>query len=196
MTSRAALDRGELELRYRTVASMLTGDVNSVEAGVRWNHATRGWLEPDEFIPIASTTGMIEQIDRWVLATAARDVASWRADHPGLVAWITVSGRLFVHGDEASHILSILDASGADHHSVGIEIGEDNVVRNFDEIASVRARPAGGRRLRRARQLLRAAHRFAAADATTRRGEARPRVPRASSAPTSSPRRRSAAWPA
>ena len=133
----AALDRGELELRYRTVASMLTGEVNSVEAGVRWNHATRGWLEPDEFIPIASTTGMIEQIDRWVLATAARDVASWRADHPGLVAWITVSGRLFVHGDEASHILSILDASGADHHSVGIEIGEDNVVRNFDEIASV-----------------------------------------------------------
>ncbi len=133
----AALERNELELRYRTVASLLSGDVTSLEASVRWNHAQRGWLAPSEFVPIASTTGMIEQIDRFVLATAARDVASWRADHPGLVAWITVSGRLFVHGNEAARILSILDASGADPHSIGIEIGEDTVVRNFAEITSV-----------------------------------------------------------
>jgi EAL domain-containing protein (putative c-di-GMP-specific phosphodiesterase class I) len=133
----AALERTELELRYRTVASLLTGDVTSLEASVRWNHAQRGWLEPAEFIPIASTTGMIEQIDQFVLATAARDVGSWRADHPGLVAWITVSGRLFVHGDEAPRVLSILAASGADPHSIGIEIGEDTVVRNFSQIASV-----------------------------------------------------------
>jgi diguanylate cyclase (GGDEF)-like protein len=133
----AALERNELELRYRTVASLLSGEVTSLEASVRWNHAQRGWLEPSEFIPIASTTGMIEHIDRFVLASAARDVASWRADHPGLVAWITVSGRLFVHGNEAARILSILDASGADPHSIGIEIGEDTVVRNFAEIASV-----------------------------------------------------------
>jgi diguanylate cyclase (GGDEF)-like protein len=133
----ASLERNELELRYRTVASLLSGDVTSLEASVRWNHAQKGWLEPSEFVPIASTTGMIEQIDRFVLATAARDVASWRADHPGLVAWITVSGRLFVHGNEAERILAILDASGADPHSIGIEIGEDSVVRNFAEIASV-----------------------------------------------------------
>jgi diguanylate cyclase (GGDEF)-like protein len=132
-----ALERAELELRYRTVASLVTGDVTSLEASVRWNHATRGCLEPDEFIPIASTTGMIEQIDQWVLASAARDVASWRADHPTLVAWITVSGKLFVHGDEAARILAILEASGADPRTIGIEIGEDTVVRNFAEIATV-----------------------------------------------------------
>lgn len=132
-----ALDRHELELRYRTVASLTTGEVTSLEAGVRWNHSTRGWLEPDEFIPIASATGMIEQIDEWVLATAARDIASWRAEHPRLIAWITVSGRLFVHGDEAPRILSVLGASGADPHSIGIEIGEDTVVRNFTEITAV-----------------------------------------------------------
>jgi diguanylate cyclase (GGDEF)-like protein len=133
----AALERGQLELRYRTVASLMTGDVTSLEASVRWNHSNRGWLAPDEFIPIASTTGMIEQIDRFVLATAARDVASWREEHAGLVAWITVSGRLFVHGDEAPRVLSILEGSGADPRGIGIEIGEDTVVRNFAEIASV-----------------------------------------------------------
>jgi diguanylate cyclase (GGDEF)-like protein len=133
----AALDRDELDLRYRSVASLMTGDVTSLEASVRWNHATRGWLEPDEFVPIASTTGMIEHIDQFVLATAARDVGLWRADHPALVAWITVSGRLFVHGNEAARILAILADSGADPHSIGIEIGEDTVMRNFTEITSV-----------------------------------------------------------
>ena len=122
----------------------MTGGVTSLEANVRWNHSTRGWLEPDEFIPIASTTGMIEQIDQWVLATAARDVGLWRSDHPGLVAWITVSGRMFIHGDEASRILSILDASGADPRSIGIEIGEESVVRNFGEITPVLRRLQDG----------------------------------------------------
>ena len=39
-------------------------------------------------------TGVIEQIDEWVLTTAATDMSSWRRDHPDLVAWITVSARL------------------------------------------------------------------------------------------------------
>ena len=46
--------------------------------------------------PIAYATGMIEQIDEWVLTTAATDMIPWRREDPDLVAWITVSARLLM----------------------------------------------------------------------------------------------------
>ena len=136
---RCALDRGELELWYRPVASLDTGCIASLEGSVRWNHPTRGVLQPDVFIPIASATGMIESIDEWVLTTAATDMSSWRRDHPDLVAWVTVSSRLLRRERGASRILSILGAAGADARSVGIEVGEDGVVHDFvDTVAALR----------------------------------------------------------
>jgi len=84
------VDRNELELWVP--AGGVTRDRrghDSLEGSVRWNHPTRGLLKPEEFIPIAYATGVIEQIDEWVLTTAATDMSSWRKDHPDLVAWIT-----------------------------------------------------------------------------------------------------------
>ena len=83
----------------------------------RWNHAQRGWLEPSELVPIASTTGMIEQIDQFVLATAARDVASWRADHRGLVAWITVPQLARLRPDAVKLDRGFVRQPGADVES-------------------------------------------------------------------------------
>ena len=111
---RLAVQRGELELWYRPVASLDTGGIASLEGTVRWNHPTRGVLAPDTFIPIAFATGVIEQIDEWVLTTAATDMNVLRRDHPELVAWITVSARLLMRDHGARRILAILDAAGAD----------------------------------------------------------------------------------
>jgi EAL domain-containing protein (putative c-di-GMP-specific phosphodiesterase class I) len=130
---RVALELGQLELWYRPVASLDTGCIVSLEGSVRWNHPTRGLLQPDAFVPIAYATGIIEAIDEWVLTTAATDMTSWRRDHPDLVAWITVSARMLRRDRGASGILSILDAAGADARSVGIEVGEESVMHDFAE---------------------------------------------------------------
>jgi predicted signal transduction protein with EAL and GGDEF domain len=136
---RFALERDELELWYRPVASLETGGINSLEGSVRWNHPTRGLLQPEVFLPIAYATGVIEQIDEWVLTTAATDMSSWRKDHPDLVAWTTVSARMLMRDHGARRILAILDAAGADARSVGIEVGEDAVVHDFsDTVAALR----------------------------------------------------------
>jgi diguanylate cyclase (GGDEF)-like protein len=136
---RFAVGRGELELWYRPVASLDTGSIASLEGSVRWNHPTRGLLQPETFIPIAYATGVIEQIDEWVLATAATDMSSWRKEHPDLVAWVTVSARLLRRDTGVRRILSILGEAGADDHSIGIEVGEDAVVHDFAEtVAALR----------------------------------------------------------
>lgn len=87
MTQRAALRADlatavtgrQLRLEYQPVADLRTGEIQGVEALVRWNHPTLGLLQPAEFISLAEETGDIEAIGRWVLSTASRQAASWRA---------------------------------------------------------------------------------------------------------------------
>jgi diguanylate cyclase (GGDEF)-like protein len=142
---RVALEHDQLELWYRPVASLDTGSIVSLEGSVRWNHPTRGVLQPETFIPIAYAIGMIESIDEWVLTTAAADTTSWRRDHPELVIWVTVSARLLMRDRGASRILTTLGAAGADVGGVGIEVGEESVVHDFgDTVVALRALHDGG----------------------------------------------------
>ena len=133
---RFAIDRNELELWYRPVISLDTGCITSLEGSVRWDHPSRGLLTPEAFVPIAYTTGMIEQVDLWVLTTAATDATLWRREHPALVAWITISTRLLMRDDGPQQIQKILSGVGAEAHSIGIELAEDAVVHNFSDTVS------------------------------------------------------------
>ncbi len=78
---RGAIERGELRLHYQPV---LTLDADprpaAVEALVRWEHHERGLLAPIEFLPLAEETGLIAQIDQWVLTEATLQMARWRQD--------------------------------------------------------------------------------------------------------------------
>ena len=59
---RRAIDKRELVVHYQPQADLLTGEVHSVEALVRWDHPDRGLLPPIEFIPLAEYTGLIRDI--------------------------------------------------------------------------------------------------------------------------------------
>ncbi|MGM0575254.1 MAG: putative bifunctional diguanylate cyclase/phosphodiesterase [Myxococcota bacterium] len=75
---RRALDLGELRLRYQPVVGLLAGRIVGFEALVRWEHPTRGLLEPEQFLPIAERSGLIDDLDRWVLERASRDAGAWQ----------------------------------------------------------------------------------------------------------------------
>lgn len=74
---RDAVPRNQLQLRYQPAKDMLSGAVATVEALVRWEHPTLGFVRPDEFIPLAEETGLILSIGEWVLRQACRDAAGW-----------------------------------------------------------------------------------------------------------------------
>jgi predicted signal transduction protein with EAL and GGDEF domain len=76
---RRALDEDELVLHYQPKISLGSGAVIGVEALVRWQHPQRGLLGPGEFVPLAERTGMVAALTRWVLDTAVRQCAAWRA---------------------------------------------------------------------------------------------------------------------
>lgn len=75
---RSALDQGQFFLTYQPILSLESGEVDSLEALIRWQHPTRGLVRPDQFIPIAEQTGLIIPIGEWVLYEACRQFADWQ----------------------------------------------------------------------------------------------------------------------
>src|SRR6478735_7232149 len=86
---RRAIEGGQLSLYYQPKATLRTGDISGVEALVRWKHPDRGMISPDQFIPLAERSGLINLLSMWVLKTALRQVADWK--RMGLVMPVSVN---------------------------------------------------------------------------------------------------------
>ena len=86
---RRAIEGGQLSLYYQPKATLHTGDISGVEALVRWKHPDRGMISPDQFIPLAERSGLINLLSMWVLKTALRQVADWK--RMGLVMPVSIN---------------------------------------------------------------------------------------------------------
>jgi diguanylate cyclase (GGDEF)-like protein/PAS domain S-box-containing protein len=75
---RSALARHELEMRYQPQVELASGKIVGMEALLRWNHSTRGLLLPEDFLPIAEKYGLMQQLGRWAMDTACRQMSLWR----------------------------------------------------------------------------------------------------------------------
>jgi len=88
---RRAAENGQLVLHYQPKADMRTGQVEGVEALVRWQHPEHGMVPPDEFIPLAERAGLIGVVTAFVLDTALAQLQQWRDDGLDLQVAINVS---------------------------------------------------------------------------------------------------------
>jgi diguanylate cyclase (GGDEF)-like protein len=73
----SAVDDGQFFLEYQPKLDLMTGGIVGVEALVRWNHPTRGIMRPDDFIPLAESTGLISPITWFVIDRALCQVREW-----------------------------------------------------------------------------------------------------------------------
>lgn len=74
---RAALAQGGFELFYQPVVDLMARRITGLEALMRWNHKTRGFVPPIEFIALAEETGLIVPMGEWALRQACMDAARW-----------------------------------------------------------------------------------------------------------------------
>ncbi|SHE69166.1 bifunctional diguanylate cyclase/phosphodiesterase [Alkalibacter saccharofermentans] len=75
---RKAILGNEFTLHYQPQVDATNGKIKKLEALIRWNHPERGFISPEEFIPIAEQTGHIEAIGEWVVEEACRQIKSWK----------------------------------------------------------------------------------------------------------------------
>jgi len=72
-----AIENNNLELYYQPKVDLASGQTVAVEALLRWNHPERGFIPPDDFIPLAEHSGLIHPLTRWVINTALKQCAEW-----------------------------------------------------------------------------------------------------------------------
>ncbi|MBO9542956.1 EAL domain-containing protein [Caulobacter sp.] len=130
---------GALFLNHQPKLDLRTGAITGVEALVRWNHPTRGFLRPDLFVGMAEETGHIRALTDYVLGQAIKDQAELRAAGHDVLMSVNISGRLIDDHAFAEHAIAQVAASGA---RLCFEITETAVIGNPDVALSVLERLA------------------------------------------------------
>ena len=142
-----ALERDELELHFQPIVDLHTETLVGLEALVRWNHPVRGLLMPDEFVPIAESSGLIVRLGQWVIGQACVQAATWelRQREAGVPTGrinvsVNVSARQLAAGDFYEVVAGALDSSGLDPDQLWLEITESTVMRHSETtVALLRA---------------------------------------------------------
>ena len=128
---RSAIESGELVLHYQPFVSLPRNRVVGFEALVRWNHPTKGLLAPSEFVPVAEESGLISQIDTWVLEEAVRQTAAWGqlipVGYPFSVS-VNASARQLSRPDLPDLVSGLLEQYGVAPQRIALEITETTLI--------------------------------------------------------------------
>ena len=127
----AALSRNEFSLHYQPQFNLGTGRISGLEALLRWSNAELGVISPDEFIPLAEETGLIEPIGAWVLQTACRQFREWQdlGLAPGRIA-VNVSARQFSGEQFCAQVEQTLRESGLAPSCLELEVTESLMMKD------------------------------------------------------------------
>jgi diguanylate cyclase (GGDEF)-like protein/PAS domain S-box-containing protein len=132
MDMRRALEREEFSNFYQPIVSLASGKIVGFEALLRWQHPTRGHLEPQEFISVAEETGLIRQLGWWNLHEACRQMSEWRTKYEDAYSDLTMSVNLspkqFLQPNLLADIQSLLLQLGLPPTSLKLELTESTVM--------------------------------------------------------------------
>jgi diguanylate cyclase (GGDEF)-like protein/PAS domain S-box-containing protein len=124
---RQALEQNQFLVYFQPQARM-DGEIIGFEALLRWNHPTRGFVPPDQFIPLAEENGLIIEIGEWVLREACREASSWPRS---LQVAVNLSPVQFQAGDLERSIHQILLETGLAPTRLEVEITEGVLIGDF-----------------------------------------------------------------
>jgi diguanylate cyclase (GGDEF)-like protein len=126
---RKAIDRSEFTLHYQPRLAIEGMRVEAVEALLRWWHPQRGFVSPDEFIPLAEQSGLIVEIGDWVLREACAQARRWRdAGGPGWQVAVNVSGVQFRDGSLVERVSRAIDSAGIESRMIELEFTEGALI--------------------------------------------------------------------
>ena len=135
---RQAIEMGDLHVWYQPVVDLGTGTVTSCEALLRWEHDNFGHVPPSEFIPVAESSGLIDELTWWVLDTALEQVATWRARlFPELRASVNFSARSLMALRLADRLKEAAERAGLEPSVITLEVTETSAMA--DPSSSARA---------------------------------------------------------
>lgn len=126
---RRALRQNDLSVAFQPIVYLADGTMRAAEALVRWHDPELGWVPPTDLIAAAERSSLVCDVDAWVLAEAARHIASWIAD--GLTpirVSVNFSARNFADVDFVDRVCSILADAKCPPAMIVAEITETHLL--------------------------------------------------------------------
>ncbi|GAA2672151.1 hypothetical protein Apa02nite_072100 [Actinoplanes palleronii] len=131
---RHAIDRDQLRLVFQPVVALPSMRPVGAEALLRWTHPELGPVRPDEFIPVAEESGLINRIGAWVLEQACRQLADWLAAGHDIWMSVNLSPKELHNADYAAQVADILAELGVPPQRLVLEVTEHAVATDMEEL--------------------------------------------------------------
>lgn len=135
---REAIKKEEFVVYYQAQVNGTNNKIVGMEALVRWNHPTMGLVSPNYFIPLAESTGLIVEIDRYVMKTAMRDLAHWREQGltPGVLS-MNLAIKQLKQQDFLSTFDRLMRETSCKPEWIALEVTEGQIMSNPEESIKV-----------------------------------------------------------
>lgn len=131
-----ALIENDFVLHFQPIIDSDSGEVVSAEALIRWQHPEKGLIPPDEFIPVAESSGFIVPLGNWVIERACEQKRQWKEQ--GLYDFplaINLAANQF-YNDKLLHLLNrAIKRHNLSYDSVILEITENTLMENTEDIS-------------------------------------------------------------
>ena len=131
---RRALENNELEVYYQPQARLRDQQIIGMEALVRWKHPTRGMMAPNEFIPLAEETGLINPLGEFVLRRACAQTRAWIDQGlPSLRVAVNLSVRQLLQKNFSETVEAVLIDTGLAPELLELEITESTLMEQAQD---------------------------------------------------------------
>ncbi len=140
---RQALDTGQVDVHFQPKLALATRQVIGVEALVRWQHPEFGMLDPEEFVAIVETTGLIDALTGFVLDQALAQCRGWLDRGLGLSVAVNLSVRNLADADFPERVTEALQRHGVPSELLGFELTESAVMSDPERALPVLRRLHG-----------------------------------------------------
>ena len=132
---RQAIRDEEFTVHYQPQVRIATGEVTGVEALIRWPQQNGGWIEPNDFIPVAEQRGLIRTIGAWVLREACRQNREWQlAGVQAVPVAVNLSMAQFRQRNFIQEVEAILAETGLDPRYLAFELTESMLLGDTVEL--------------------------------------------------------------
>jgi len=140
-----AIERGEFQLRYQPLVYLATNELYGFEVLLRWFHPQRGAISPGHFIPIAEESGVIKELDAWVLRQSCRQLYQWQTQFSkakALVISINLSPVELLQPNFVKRVEATLNEAGISPHCIHLELTEtafldDTCLKIFQQLQAL-----------------------------------------------------------
>jgi diguanylate cyclase (GGDEF)-like protein len=137
LLEQALASREEFSVVYQPIAGVESGEIERVEALVRWSNPVHGAIPPEEFIGIAEQMGIVSQVSDFVIAEACAQLAQWRRAGFTIGLAINLSGHEISDPGLVDRVSEALRANGLRADALTLEVTETAVMADLEQVSAV-----------------------------------------------------------